>query len=112
MAGLGIFEHDPVTVVSLAGDNRQAVVVVHIQFQIFFVDLGDLLHRNGSFAVDDRHMQRIFQIIVDGAFRDLPGQAGNGAFQKIIVIDDQRLLVQVMEPLHIVEFCAFRETGT
>ena len=44
VAGLGELKHDAVAVVGVAGDDRQAVVVVHVQFQVFFVDLRDLFH--------------------------------------------------------------------
>lgn len=76
---MGEFEHDAVAVVSVAGDYGQAVVVVYVQLQVFFVNLGDLFHGHHPLAVDDGHVEAVFQVLVDGAGGDLRGQAGGGA---------------------------------
>ena len=86
VAGLGKFEHDPVTVVGVAGNNRKAVVVLGVQLQVLFVNLGNLFHADDALAVDDGHVQGVFQIFVDGVLGDLSVQAGGFAFSEIVVI--------------------------
>ena len=39
MTGLCVFKHDPVTVICLAADHSYTVIVLYIQFQIFFNNL-------------------------------------------------------------------------
>lgn len=71
VAGLGVFKHNAVAVVGLAADNGHAVIVFRVQMQVFFVDFRYLFHRHYPFAVDDGHVQFIFQIVIDGVLCNL-----------------------------------------
>ena len=84
MAGLSVFEHDAIAVVGVAGNDSHAVIVVDVQFQIFFINLGDLHNSYHSFTVDDSHMERVFQVIIYGIFGNLGRKAGHRALQKVV----------------------------
>ncbi len=110
VAGLGVFKHDPVSVVGLAADDGQTVVISKLQ--VFLIDLRHLLHGHHPLAGHDRHAQLLLQIGVDGIFRDLLRKSGDGFLQKIVVIQDQGPAVQVVEPLEIIKLGARRESGS
>ena len=112
MSGLGKLKHDAVAVISMAADNGDTVIIIHIQMEIFFIDLGYLFYGHDPLAVDNGHMKRMFDIIVNRMAGDICREAGNSAFQKIVMIDDQGLFVQKMKPLDIVKFASQGETGT
>ena len=97
VAGLGEFKHDPVAVVGMAADHGHAVVVLHVQMQVFFIDFRDFFHGNDPFAVYDGHMQGILYIVINGSFCN--------------VVDDQRQIVQKMDALDIDKLRARREAG-
>ena len=101
VAGLGVFKLNAVGVEGLAGDDSHAVVVVHIQ--IGFVHLCDPLHGHGPFAGGDSEAKRLLQIFIDGMLCDFGGQSRHQFFQKVIVIQDQRDIIQIPEPLQVVE---------
>ena len=109
MSGLGIFKHDTVRIIGLVGDYGQAVVI--LQFQIFFIDLGGMLHRHGSFAGYDLHAQLFFNVVVNGAFRNLAGEAGNLGFQEHIDIQYQGFSVKVADALYILKNASCGEAG-
>lgn len=111
MAGLGEFKHDAVAVVGVAGDHRETVIVIYIQFQVFFIDLSDLFHGHDALAVHNGHMESVFQVFVDGTGSDFRSQAGHGALQKIVMVQNQGLAVQGMDSLDIVELSSFGKTG-
>lgn len=100
MAGLCVFKHDPVTVVGVAADDGQAVVVMKLQ--IFLIDLRHLFHGHDPFAGDDRDMKDLLDIIIDGILRNLFCKSPDHIFEKIIVIEDQRLSVEIVKALDIV----------
>ena len=111
VTGLSEFKHDPVAVVGMAADHGHAVVVLHVQMQVFFIDFRDFFHGNDPFAVYDGHMQGILYIVINGSFGNVRRQAGHRAFQKIVVVDDQRQIVQKMDALDIDKLRARREAG-
>lgn len=57
VAGLGVLKHYAVTVICLAADDSDTVVVPDIQVEIFFIDLCHFFDGHDPFAVDDRHVQ-------------------------------------------------------
>ena len=109
VAGLGVFKLNAVGVEGLAGDDSHAVVVVHIQ--IGFVHLCDPLHGHGPFAGGDSEAKRLLQILIDGMLCDFGGQSRHQFFQKVIVIQDQRDIIQIPEPLQVVELGSHRKAG-
>ena len=111
MAGLGKLKHDPAAVVGIAGNYGQTVVVFCIQLEIFFINLGNVFYRHNTTAVYNSHMQGIFQIVIDGMLCNFPRQSRHLTFQKIVVIENQGLVIQIMKPLQIKQFCALREAG-
>lgn len=88
VAGLGVLKHYAVTVIRLAADDSNTVVVPDIQVEIFFIDLCHFFDGHDPFAVDDRHVQRFFQIFIDGMLCDLFCQSRYSFFEKIVVVDD------------------------
>ena len=56
-------------------------------------------------------MQLPFQIAVNRAFRNLPGQPARYVLPEVAVVHDERLPIQVMQALHIVQRRARREPG-
>ena len=110
VAGLGVLKHDPVTVVGLAGNHCHAVIVLSIHAQILFVDLGHLLHGHDPLAVYNGHVQRIFQILINGSLRDLFGESGTASL-KVIMVKDQGHIVQIVETLDIVNIRSRGKTG-
>lgn len=111
VAGLGVLKHYAVTVIRLAADDSDTVVVPDIQVEIFFIDLCHFFDGHDPFAVDDRHVQRFFQIFIDGMLCDLFCQSRYSFFEKIVVVDDQRNIVEIMDSLNIINFGIFRKTG-
>ena len=95
----------------MAADHRQAIIIVHIQLQIFLIDLRNLFHRHHPPAVDDGHVKRVFQILIDRRRSNLRAESGDGAFQKIVVVQNQRHPVQIVDSLDIVELRPRREPG-
>ena len=111
VAGLGVLKHYAVTVIRLAADDSDTVVVPDIQVEIFFIDLCHFFDGHDPFAVDDRHVQRFFQIFIDGMLCDLFCQSRYSFFEKIVVVDDQRNIVEIMDSLNIINFGIFRKAG-
>ena len=111
VAGLGVLKHYAVTVIRLAADDSNTVVVPDIQVEIFFIDLCHFFDGHDPFAVDDRHVQRFFQIFIDGMLCDLFCQSRYSFFEKIVVVDDQRNIVEIMDSLNIINFGIFRKAG-
>lgn len=101
MAGLGIFEHDAVAVICLAADDGKAVIIPKLQ--VFFIYLRHFFHSHDSFACNDGNAQRIFQIFIDGIFSDFRSQGRHDILKKIIVVENQRFIIQIVEPLEIVK---------
>ena len=79
--------------------------------KIFFINLCDLFHSHHTFAVDNGHMKFLFQIFIDGMSGNLGSKAGNRFFQKIVMVDDQRNIIQIVDTLDIVNFSSDRKAG-
>lgn len=58
VAGLGVLKHYAVTVIRLAADDSDTVVVPDIQVEIFFIDLCHFFDGHDPFAVDDSYDAR------------------------------------------------------
>lgn len=89
VTGLCVLKHDTVTVVSLAGNYGDTVIVSYVEMQIFFINLSYFFHGHNTLAVDDRHMKCMFQIFIYGMTGNLSSKSGNRFLQKIVVVDDR-----------------------
>lgn len=58
VAGLGVLKHYAVTVIRLAADDSDTVVIPDIQVEIFFIDLSYFFDGHDPFAVDDSYDAR------------------------------------------------------
>ena len=104
VAGLGELEHDAVAVVGLAADDGQAVVIP--QLQVFFVDCCHFFYGHDALAGYDGDMKCIFQIVIDGVFSDFFCELADDILQKIVVIDDECLAVQIVKSLQVIKLRA------
>ncbi len=53
----------------------------------------------------------MLQIFIDGVLRDLLCQIPDHILQKIVVIEDQRLFIQIVKPLDIIQLRAHGKSG-
>lgn len=111
VAGLGVFKHHAVTVIRLAADDSDTVVVTDVQVQIFFINFRHFFDGHDPFAVDDRHVQGFFQIFIDGMFCNFLCQTRYSFFEKIVMVDDQRNIVKIVDSLNVINFSILRKTG-
>lgn len=78
MAGLGVFKHNSVAVIGLAADNSETVIIAKIQ--IFFIYLGHFFYGHNTLAGDNGNVQGVFQIFINGIFRNFRSQGSDYIF--------------------------------
>ena len=107
--GLGIFKHYAVTVISMAGNDRHAIIIIRIHLQILFINLRHFFYRHDSFTVYNCHMQCLFQILINRIFRNFFCKIQDGVFQKLIMIQDQRQVIDILQAMDIVNIRSGRK---
>jgi len=91
----------------VAGDHGETVIVLHIH--VFPINFRDPFHRVLSFRGDNRLSEDILHIFIDGALGDFFREIPHNALQKIVVIQNQSLSIQVAKPLKIIDLRPDRE---
>ena len=75
MARLGVFKHYPVAVIGLATDNSETVIIAKIK--IFFIYLSHFFYGHNALASDNGNVQGVFQIFINGIFRNFRSQGSD-----------------------------------
>ena len=99
--GLSVFKYDAGSIVGVAADHSQAVIILEIQ--VFFVYLGHPFHCVAPLGRYDGFVKLLLHIFIDGLLRDLLRQPPHHVGAEIIVIDNQGLSIQIPDSLHIIE---------